>query len=307
MTSRTITPTMTPGTWIMLVVLSVLWGGSFFFVEVLITTWSPLTVVTLRVGLAALVLWAVVIATGCPVPSDRHAWLAFLGMGLLNNVIPFSLIAWGQTEIASGLAAILNATTPLFTVVVAGILLKDEQATPLKVAGVLIGFAGVAVMVGPAALAGLGGAVLAQCAVLTAALTYAFAGVFGRRFRDMGVDPVVTAAGQVTGSTVVLLPFLLTTGDVAALTQAGTAIWLSMLGLAVLSTAIAYILYFRVLAAAGATNITLVTFLIPVSAGLLGIGFLGEHLELEQAAGMILIGIGLSAIDGRLWTLRRRG
>ena len=307
MTSRTIAPTMTPGTWIMLVVLSVLWGGSFFFVEVLITTWSPLTVVTLRVGLAALVLWAVVIATGRPVPSDRHAWLAFLGMGLLNNVIPFSLIAWGQTEIASGLAAILNATTPLFTVVVAGVLLKDEQATPLKVAGVLIGFAGVAVMVGPAALAGLGGAVLAQCAVLTAALTYAFAGVFGRRFRDMGVDPVVTAAGQVTGSTVVLLPFLLMTGDVAALTQAGTAIWLSMLGLAVFSTAIAYILYFRVLAAAGATNITLVTFLIPVSAGLLGIGFLGERLELEQAAGMILIGIGLSAIDGRLWTLRRRG
>ena len=163
----------------------------------------------MRVGLAALALWALVPLLGHAMPSGWRVWLAFLGMGLLNNVVPFALIVWGQTQIASGLASILNAAMPLFTVLVASALLPDERATPLKLAGVVIGLTGVIVMIGPEALEGLGGAVLAQLAVVGATVSYASAGVYGRRFRVMGIDPFVTAAGQVAASALFLAPIAL--------------------------------------------------------------------------------------------------
>jgi len=257
--------------WIMLLTLSLLWGGSFFFVEVIISELPPLTVVFLRVVLAAIALWLFAIVIGLRPPMTIGAWTAFLIMGLLNNVIPFTLIVWGQTHIASGLASILNATTPLFTVIVAGFLLVDERTTSMKLIGVIISFIGVILMIGPSALSGLETDVLAQIAVLGAAVSYAFAGVFGRRFKAMGIE-VIT----------------------------------SIIGLAILSTAVAYILYFRILASAGATNLLLVTFLIPISAILLGSLVLGESLELIHYLGMALIGFGLSAIDGRLWRRKRR-
>ena len=297
---------MNPREWAMLLILSVLWGGSFFFVEVALADLPPLTVVSMRVGLAALALWVFVIATGRGLPRWGSTWRDFAGMALLNNAIPFSLIAWGQTEIASGLASILNATTPLFTVIVAGLLLADERATPLKLTGVIAGFTGVVVMIGPEALGGLGTGVIAQLAVLGAAVSYAFAGVFGRRFQRTGVDPVVTAAGQVTMATIFLAPVALwveapiDTGGVSA------DVWLAVAALALLSTAVAYILYFRILATAGATNLLLVTFLIPVSAIVLGVLVLGEGLATIHMIGMALIGIGLSAIDGRLWARFKR-
>jgi len=287
--------------WAMLLILSVLWGGSFFFVEVAIDAFPPLTLVAIRVGLAAIVLWAFVLARGLRAPRSPKVWIAFLGMGLLNNVIPFSLIVWGQKEIASGLASILNATTPLFTVVVAHFLLADERATPLKLAGVLTGIVGVIILIGPAALDGLGMAVFAQLAILGAAVSYAFAGVYGRRFKPMAVDPIVIAAGQVTASTIVLGPVALFVDEPFALAMPGAEIWASVIALAVLSTAVAYILYFRLLASAGATNLLLVTFLIPVSAIWLGVAILGEELLRIHLIGMAFIGLGLSAIDGRLW------
>tara|TARA_R110002110_G_scaffold85816_1_gene223375 strand:+ start:123070 stop:124005 length:936 start_codon:yes stop_codon:yes gene_type:complete len=290
--------------WVMLLVLSVLWGGSFFFVEVALTELRPFTIVTLRVGLAALALWIFIGLTGRTVPGGRSVWLAFLGMGILNNAIPFSLITWGQTEIASGLASILNATTPLFTVVIAGLLLSDERANPSKLFGVVFGFAGCVLIIGPTALYELGVGVLAQLAVLAAALSYGFAGVYGRRFQNMGIDPVVTAAGQTTASAIILVPITFLVE--APLSQAWPSgqTWAAMMGLSVLSTAIAYVLYFRILASAGATNLLLVTFLIPVSAIFLGSLFLGEQLSLLHFAGLALIGIGLGVIDGRIF--RRR-
>ena len=234
-----------------------------------------------------------------PLPTDARVWLAFLVMGLINNLVPFSLIVWGQVYIASGLAAILNATTPMFTVIVAGLLLPDERFTPAKLVGVVLGFAGVAVMIGPAALEGLGDNLLAQLAVLGAALSYAFAGVFGRRFKTLGLNPVTTAAGQVSASTLILLPIVLLFElplDTGSLTTTGVA---AIVALGLLSTAVAYILYFRILASAGATNLLLVTFLIPISAILLGATVLGERLAIEHFAGMARIGLGLAAIDGR--------
>ncbi|MEM1048758.1 MAG: DMT family transporter [Pseudomonadota bacterium] len=297
---------MGPLEWAMLLVLSVLWGGSFFFVGVAVADLPTLTIVMLRVSLAALALWIIVLVLRCPVPRDPAVWRAFLGMGFLNNVVPFGLIVWGQQTIASGLASILNAATPLFTVVVAGLLLTDERMTPLKVAGVIVGMVGVAVMIGVDALAGVTSDVLAQLAVLGGALSYAFAGVYGRRFRAMGVDPIVTAAGQVTASTLLLLPAVLLVDEPWTLAMPSEATWLSILALAVLSTAFAYILYFQILERAGATNLLLVTFLIPVSAILLGAAILGERLEPVHFAGMGLIGIGLAALDGRLFSAFRR-
>ena len=243
-------------------------------------------------------LWAALAALRVRMPRAPGLWAAFLGVGLLNNAVPFALFVWGQHHIASGLAAILNATTPLFTVVVAHLLTPDEPLTPGKAAGVAVGFVGVVVMLGADLLAGLGTGLLTQAACLAATLSYAFAGVFGRRFRRMGVPPLATAAGQVTASTLVMLPLALLVDRPWALPGPGT--WAALVGLGLLSTALAYVLYFRLLAAAGATNLLLVTFLIPVSAILLGALALGEELETKHFIGMALIGAGLAFIDGRL-------
>jgi drug/metabolite transporter (DMT)-like permease len=304
--SESISRRMGPREWMMLIALSVLWGGSFFFVGVAVRALPPVTIVALRVAGAALILIAVLRAVGLRLPGGRRLWAAFFGMALLNNAVPFLLFVWGQTRIASGLAAILNATTPLFAVVVAHFLTADEKLTPNRFAGVAIGLAGVVVMVGPAALGGLGTSLPAQLACLGAAFSYALAGIFGRRFKRFGVSPLVTATGQVTASTVLLVPLALLLETPWRLAPPGASTWAALAGLAALSTALGYILYFRILAAAGATNILLVTFLVPVSAILLGIAFLGERLEAGQIAGMALIGIGLAAIDGRLLGSARR-
>jgi drug/metabolite transporter (DMT)-like permease len=286
--------------WAMLVALAVLWGGSFFFNGVAVHALPSFTLVWLRVAVAAAALLTVLRLRGQTMPRAAGIWAAFFGMGLLNNVVPFALIVWGQHQIASGLASILNAMTPLFGVLVAHVLTRDEKLTPLKAAGVVVGFAGAAVMVGPDALAGLGSGVLAQVACLGAALTYAFAGIFGRRFRRMGVAPMATAAGQVCASTLLLLPVMLVVDRPWTLAIPDAATWGAVLGVGLLSTALAYVLYFRILAAAGATNLLLVTFLIPVSAILLGALVLGEALLARHFAGMVFIGMGLALIDGRL-------
>ncbi len=285
--------------WAMLVTLSVLWGGSFFFAEIALESLPPLTIVTLRVGLAAITLWLVVLALKLPIPNSPPIWIAFLTMGLLNNVLPFSLIVWGQSQISSGLAAILNATAPLFGVIVAGILLRDESATPLKITGVAVGFAGVIVMMDLSSIAT--SSLLAQLAILAAALSYACASVYGRRFKATGLNPILVAAGQVTGSTLLLLPIALWVDGNDHYANVPSQVWAAIISLAVFSTAAAYILYFKLLASAGATNILLVTLLVPVSAILLGWLFLEESLQTPHIIGMAMIALGLSAIDGRLW------
>ena len=296
---------MGPLEWALLITLSVLWGGTFFFAEVALEEVQPLTLVFARVGLAAVALVLALYATGQRMPGGIALWAAFFAMGALNNLIPFSLIFWGQTRITGGLAAILNASTPLFAVVLAHFLTRDERMMPHRVGGVLLGLLGVAVMIGPAVLRELGVQLLAQIAVLGAALSYALAGIFGRRFAD--VPPLVSAAGQVTATTVMMLPVVLLFERAWSAPMPGPWTWGAILGLALLSTALAYQIYFRILASAGATNLLLVTFLIPVSAIVLGAGLLGERLEPQHLGGMALIGLGLAAIDGRpLRLLRRR-
>ena len=283
--------------WLMLFALSILWGGSFFFVGVAVQELPVLTIVVARVGIGAVALWMVLWVMGQRIPRQ---WPAFFGMGLLNNAIPFVLFVSGQQHIGSGLAAILNATTPLFTVLAAHLLTADERMTRAKMAGVAFGLIGVAVMLGPDLLGSLGTNLLAQLSCLAAALSYALAGIFGRRFRRLGVPPVATAAGQLLASTAILLPLMLLWDQPWTLPMPAPETWGALIGIGLLSTALAYVLYFRILATAGATNLLLVTFLIPVTAILLGILFLGERIAGVEILGMLLIGAGLACMDGRL-------
>ena len=295
--------TMSRLTWLLLIVLSLLWGGSFFFVELALRDLPPFTVVLSRVALAALALHIYILATGRRMPRDLGLWGAFFVMGFLNNFIPFSLIVWGQVSIDGGLAAILNATTPIFTVILAHLLTRDERMTPNKIAGVVLGFVGVVVLIGPESLRGLGGNALAQLAVIGASVAYAFAAIYGRRFK--GVPTLFTSAGMLTGSAVMMLPVALLLDRPWAL-RPGSLTLAAVVGLALLSTAAAYLIYFTVLREAGATNVLLVTLLIPVSAILLGVLVLGERLHWSAFAGMALILTGLLAVDDRIARALRR-
>lgn len=290
--------------WARLAALSVLWGGSFFFVAIAVRELPPLTVVVARVALAAAALHLLLAVQGRAMRFGVRVWLALAGMGVLNNAIPFALIAWGQSQIESGVASILNATTPLFGVLVAHFLTHDEKLGARKLLGVLAGFAGVAAMMGGAALGTLGQSLWAQAACLCAALSYAVAGVYGRRFKALGLTPIETATGQVTASSALLLPLMLAVDRPWDLAMPSLEAVGAVAGLALLSTALAYILFFRILARAGATNLSLVTFLIPVTAIVLGAAVLGETLAPRHFAGMALIGLGLAAIDGRVFAYK---
>ncbi|MEM7171075.1 MAG: DMT family transporter [Pseudomonadota bacterium] len=303
-TTQTSSTSMTPLLWGLLLLLSVLWGGSFFFAEIALGDLPPLTLVLARVatGAAFLLLWAAISRQNLQ-PILTH-WRAFAVMAILNNLIPFTLIFWGQIYIASGLAAILNATTPLFTILLAHFLTSDEKITWPRATGVMLGFFGVVVMVGPGLLENFTSDVAAQLAILAAALSYAFAGIYGRRFRDL--NPVATASGQLCASTLLFIPLVCLMDQPWNLPLPSLHTWLAVAGIGLLSTAMGYLIFFRILAAAGATNLLLVTFLIPVSALVLGIGLLNESLTTEQVLGMGLIAAGLIAVDGRIFR-RQKG
>lgn len=293
---------MTVGEWGLLVLLSVLWGGSFFFSKIIVQQVPPFTLVLVRFALAAGVLGAYLKAQGTPVPRTAATWAAFAGMGALNNLIPAALIAWSQQTIASGLASVLIATTPVFSILVAHCFTADDRMSANKVASVGLGIAGVAALVGIDTLHGSLRTVPGILGCLGAALSYGFANVFGRRFKRLGIAPTVGAFGQLAATAVMVAPAALVFDRPWLLPPPSTVVWAAMIGLVLLSTALAYAIFFRLLASAGTTNISLVTLLIPVSAILLGTLILGERLSAPQYAGMALIGLGLVALDGRVWT-----
>lgn len=292
--------------WSLLITLSMIWGGSFFFVSIALHALPPLTIVFLRLTLAAVVLRVIALAIGLHLARGWRIWAAFLGIGLLNNIVPYSLIAWGQMYVASGLASILNAATPFSAVIVAHFLTHDEKMSAGRLTGVMVGFAGIVLMIGPEALQGLGSNILAQLAILCAGISYAVGGVLTRRFRTMGISPLGMATGQMMAQTVIMIPITAAVDRPWTLPMPGLEVWGAVLGLALFSTALAYIIYFRLIATAGATNALLVTFLIPISAIFLGTTFLGEQLELKHFVGMGFIGLGLAAIDGRVLGFLRR-
>jgi drug/metabolite transporter (DMT)-like permease len=298
-------PGMTGRDWVLLVVLSILWGGSFFFAKVIVQEMPPFTLVFVRFACAAGALWVYLAVSGTRLPRSVSIWVAFAVMGALNNLIPVALIAWAQITIASGLASVLIATTPVFSILVAHCITADERISANKLVGIALGIAGVAALVGLNTLEGSPGSILAMLGCLAAALSYGCANVFGRRFKRLGITPTVGAFGQLAATAVMVLPFALVFDHPWLLPPPTAAVLASMLGLVVLSTALAYAIFFRLLASAGTINVSLVTLLIPVSAILLGTFFLGENLSAFQFAGMALIGLGLVAIDGRAWAACR--
>lgn len=286
--------------WLLLAALSLLWGGSFFFVQLAVGHVPAFTIVFSRVFLAAAALAFVLWASGTAFPKGWPIWRALVVMGVLNNALPFSFFVLAQGEIGSALAAILNATTPLFTLLVAHIGTSDERLNAAKVLGLCLGFGGVVVMMGGAALLGSSATVLAQAACLGAAICYAFASVWGRQFKRLGVPPLATAFGMLSSTAVIMLPLVLIVDRPWTMAAPGLVSMAAILGLALLSTALAYLIYFRLLASAGAVNLALVTFLIPVSAIALAVLVLNEALAFRHVIGMGLIGLGLLVIDGRL-------
>ena len=291
---------MTPREWGLLALLSLLWGGSFFFVAVAVKELPPLTLVALRVGLAAALMWASAPLIGVSPPKSMRAVAALAVLGFGNNALPFALIAWGQTHLPSGLASILNAATPLFTVLAAHVLTAEEKLSGLKLFGTIAGIAGVASLLGPDLL--WGGAAInvwAELAVLGAALSYALSAIFARRVRSLDLRPIDIAAGQATAAAVFLAPLALAIDRPWTMPMPSEAVVASVLAIAAFSTALAYIIYFRILAGAGATNVLLVTLLVPVTSVILGALILHERLMMRQFFGFALIALGLAFIDGR--------
>lgn len=300
---------MNRGDWLTLVLLAVIWGGAFFFIGVAVRHVPPVTYVCLRVSIAATAMWAYVRFKGESVQLPRQVWPSMLLLAFLNNALPFTLFGWGQTHIASGLASILNATTPIWGVVVAHFLTHDERMTPRKVAGVLLGFGGVATMIGPALLSNIGSSALAELACVTAALSYALAAVWARRFRRQGISPLSVTTGQLTAAALMMLPMSIIVDRPWTHAFPPVSALAAITALALFCTAFGYVLYFRLIATSGATNALLVTLLVPPVAMLLGGLFLGETLAPQDFIGLALIALGLGAIDGRLLSLlsgRRR-
>lgn len=285
--------------WALLLLLGAIWGGSFFFAAIAVRDMSPIALVLVRVALAAAALWIYVLARGLPLAPLKPFLLPFFGLSLLNNVIPHTLMFTGQTAIGAGLASVLNATTPFWTMLLANVLLPDEKMTPRRAAGVVLGVAGTAVLVGPGLIANLGGPAWAKFALIGTALSYAFAGIFARRFSRL--QPELVATGQLTASTIVMLPVVFLFDDPSAMLSAGAAAWSAAIALALLATSFAYVIFFNLIASAGASNTSLVTLVVPVSAILLGTIFLGERLEIFELGGMALIALGLLVIDGRFF------
>jgi drug/metabolite transporter (DMT)-like permease len=294
---------MHPQDWLLLIGLSVLWGGTFFFVGVAVHELPPLTLVLLRVTIAAALLLPVLKLFGMPLPRSAKGWIPFAGMSVLNNIIPFSLIFTGQTMVSSGLASVLNATTPLFTVIILAAT-GDERLETRRVLGVILGMIGVIVLSDAAILdtsvQGLG---IVLC--LGGALSYGFAGLWGRRML-VGIPPLVSAAGQLICSAFAMTIIAGAVDRPWTLAMPGAATWLSVLALASLSTSLGYIVFFRIMARSGPTNVALVTVLIPVTAILLGVLILNEPFTLREGIGALVIGSALVVIDGRIvvWPAR---
>jgi drug/metabolite transporter (DMT)-like permease len=291
-------PRLDARSWALLLTLSILWSASFVFIKIGASALSVVVIVFLRVGLAAAVLLIVIAARRSRLPSQPGILARYGFMGLFNNVLPGLLIVYATPKVGAGAASILNATAPIFALLIAHVSTADERITPAKLAGIALGIAGIVVMVGPRALAGLSGGTLAVGAMVLASFFYGIAAVIGRGFRE--IEPAVSAAAQLSASTVLLLPLILMADRPWTFHAPALAPLAAVVALALVSTALAYVLFFELIGRAGATNAILVTLLIPVSGLLLGWLLLGETVTWTEIAGMSLIAAGLAAIDGRV-------
>ncbi len=292
--------------WTLLIGLAALWGAAFFFVAIAVKDFPPLTLGAIRLMLGGSVLMAILYASGGKLPLDRHILGWFIIVALINSLIPMFLIGWAQQYIGAGLTAILNGAMPLWTLFVAHLLTREEKLTGLKLLGTLVGFAGVATMVGFDALKGLDRNVLAQIAAVLSTICFAFGNVAGRRFRALGVPPLAATAGTLMASGLMFLPLMAFFDHPWTLPAPGAAAWACAIAAGLFSTAMAHFMFFRLLSTAGATNASLVTMISVPFAVLLGAFILGEVLELRHIAGMIAVALGLAIVDGRPWAWAKK-
>lgn len=286
--------------WLLIGILSILWGGAFFLIEVGLRSYPPITLVFMRLVLAVPPMWIAMRLMGQRLPSEARVWGLLAVVGALNCALPFILFFWGQQYLDSGYASILNATTPLWGVITAHFLTSDEKATPARILGVLIGMAGIVVMVGPEAMKGLSNNLLAQIACIISTIFYSFAAIYGRRLSQTELTPMAVATGQTMMAALMMVPVVVLVDQPWTMATPRLDSTLAGLTLALFSTALAYTLYFRLIDHSGASNAQLVAFLMPILAVILGIAFLGESLSGGQIVGAALIAIGLAILDGRL-------
>lgn len=292
--------------WAWLVLLSVVWGASFFFYRVMVVELPPMTIVFGRLAIAAVALHLFLAAKGDVLRLPLRDWRRFTALGTVNNVLPFTLIAYSEMRISAGVAALLIGCVPVFSALAAHILTRDEKMTANRIAGVIVGLAGIIILIGKDALHGLASDdFVGELVCLSAAVIYALAGIYSRTFSHL--PPLKVATGQLTMGAVVILPFMLVFDRPWGLPMPSTPVWGSLLAIALLGSAFAYILFFRLIARVGAMNISLVTLLQPASAALLGWLFLREGLGAKDFAGMAVIGCGLLLIDGRVLSRSKTG
>lgn len=284
--------------WLLLVLLAVMWSIGYTFVGFALRDLPPITVVLARLSIAALMLIAVVVARGLAWPRGVAGWWPYAVMALFNNVIPFIVVARGQQDIASGLASVIVATTPLWVLLLTRLFRPGERIGAQRIAGIVLGVAGVGVLFGPEAFAGRGAMLAGMMLTLIGAMSYGCAGVWGARFR--AVPPLLSSCCQLICSSVVVLVLSLAVDRPWTLPMPGALTVASLVALAVVSTALAYLVFYRVLAVAGGANAMLVTLIMPPMSILFGIVLLGETFELRYAIGAAVIGLGLLVIDGRL-------
>ncbi len=300
---KSTSPTMNLQDWGLLIFLSILWGASFMFIGLAVKELPPLLIVVCRVAIASAILLPIHWMLQGPLPRDARSWVSFAGMSITNNIIPFTLFAVGQSMISSGLASVINATTPLFAFSILA-LTGREVFSMRKIIGVIIGLAGVAVLKGVKLLGG-GAETLGIFLCLLAAVSYGFGSLWAK-LRLMDIPPMTTATGQLLCSTVFAGILVLLFDDPSRLADVSATGWSALLGLAAFSTALAYIVFFRLITHAGPANANLVTMIIPVSAILLGYFVLSENLELREIIGAAVIIVALAIIDGRILSLFQR-
>lgn len=288
---------MGAGLWTLLIILSVIWGANFTFIEIALLELDTFMIVFLRIAIAAVIMLGILYMKGYRLPREPAVWGTFLILALLNAVLPFLLITWGQTHIDSGLAAILNATTPIFSVILTHFLTLDERMTVNKFIGVLLGIAGVCLLIGPDALSGFSLYALGQIAILGATTCYAYGAIHTRRITGQPILVIITVTLLI--SSLMLLPFVLLFEPLTythySLSTIGAILYLSILG-----TATGHLIFYYVISRAGATNTLLVAFMVPITALLLGVFTLGEKLSSHALAGMFVVFVSLVVIDGRL-------
>ena len=278
--------------WIFLIGLSILWGGSFYFIEKALLNFSFEQVVFFRVFFAAIFIYIVLLIKKIKIQWQINLWISFLIMGLLNNVIPFLAITYAQESITASLASLFNATTPIFTAIFAHFLTKDEKSSWIQSAGILVGFIGMIILLSPK---GFGSFEYASLFALMGAISYAFAGVFGKKLKDN--NPLLNVFGMLVSSSFVT--YLLFNSSINSINFNTIYEFKDIILLAVFSTAFAYIIYFKLLLEVGAVKLLLVTFLIPVSASTLGIFLLDEEFTLYMLFGSLFIFISLYLINKR--------